>query len=112
MSEKELQKAVIELAHRMGYAVAHFTPAQVRPGVFTTPVIADGSGFPDLVLVSYRRCLFIELKADGKYLNPKQKVWESRLLGAGEEHYVIKPKDWEAGRVEEILRPVRRPLIQ
>ena len=66
ISEAELQKAVIAAARAQGWRVAHFRPAQVRPGRYVTPVDADGAGFPDLVLCRGDRLVFAELKAQGR----------------------------------------------
>ena len=74
VTEKQLQKAVIEIIHLHGYVVAHFAASAARPGRFVTNVVADGAGFPDLVVCGHGRILFVELKQDGRYLKPNQKV--------------------------------------
>lgn len=51
MSEDDLKRTVIDMCHTLGLLVAHFRPAQIRPGVWVTPVEADGAGFPDCVIV-------------------------------------------------------------
>lgn len=103
MTEAALQKAVLELAKRLGWRVAHFRPAQVRPGRFVTNVGAEGSGFPDLVLVRGDRLVFAELKMDGKYPGPKQREWHQALQGAGASVCIWKPRDWASGAIEAAL---------
>jgi hypothetical protein len=52
-SEAQFQQQVIDLARLCGYRVAHFRTVRVqRKGgsvYYTTPVQADGAGWPDLV---------------------------------------------------------------
>ena len=54
VSEKDLQRGIIDLACALGYRVAHFRPVQTSTA-WRTPVAADGAGWPDLVLISGRR---------------------------------------------------------
>lgn len=44
-TEIQWQAQVIELAHILGWTVAHFRPALTKHG-WRTPVQADGAGFP------------------------------------------------------------------
>jgi hypothetical protein len=108
MSEAELQRAVIELAHRFGWLVAHFRPAQVRPGVWATPVEADGAGFPDLVLARKGKVVFAELKGDRGQVSQFQWQWLHELhpLAPLGDHLaeLWRPADWASGRIETILR--------
>jgi hypothetical protein len=92
-TEKDWQKQVIDLAHLMGWTVAHFRPARTVHG-WRTPVAADGAGFPDLVLVRGEELLFVELKAERGRLRPEQKQWIEKLSRAAETH-VWKPADWD-----------------
>ena len=107
ISESELQKAVIKEAHRRGYRVAHFRPAQVRPGRYVTPVDADGAGWPDLVLVRGERLIFAELKALYKKPTEEQEAWLQALRDAapyGEfAVYVWTPKHWLSGEIDRAL---------
>jgi hypothetical protein len=91
VNEKQFTEQVIDLAHLNGWRVAHFTQVQVRPGVWITPVKADGKGFPDLVLVR-DRVIYAELKV-GTSLRVDQVLWLERLRDAGQETYVWKPRD-------------------
>jgi hypothetical protein len=103
ISEKQFQSKVIDLLHFYGYRVAHFLPAMDYRGQWRTPVSADGKGFPDIVAVRPEllgrtrtpRVLFIELKTDTGRMRKEQNEWATDLLGAGAEHYVWRPKDWE-----------------
>lgn len=103
MSEKELQKAVVGLAHFFGYKVAHFRTANTSQG-WMTPVAADGKGFPDLVLVRRERLIFCELKAEKGRLSPEQTAWLAALVEAGVDVFVWRPVDWFSGAIEEKLR--------
>jgi hypothetical protein len=103
MTEAQLQQAVIECAHLLGYRVAHFRPARTAKG-WRTPVEADGAGWPDLVLVRGPRLLFVELKSSRGSLAPAQVEWKQALEWAGETVYVWRPEDWAGGAVETVLR--------
>lgn len=101
-----LQKAIIDLAHMLGWRAAHF-PAVLTKHGWRTPVAADGKGFPDLLLVR-DRVVAIEVKGDGDRMRPEQKEWMSAFALAGVEALVVTPRMWEAGAVEEVLSR-RRP---
>ena len=100
--EADFQKACIDAAHIYGWIVAHFRPARTATG-WRTAVQADGAGFPDLVLVHHRqkRVLFVEVKAQAKYLSLDQKMWASALTSTRAEWDLWKPNDWE--RILRIL---------
>ncbi len=97
MSEAELQKIVIDMAHLFGWHVAHFRAAQTSKG-WRTAVSADGKGFPDLVLAKNRRAIFAELKTDTGRLSMAQKLWLAVLPDV----VVWRPRDLE--KIESILR--------
>ena len=88
---------VIQLARLCNYRVAHFRPALTRSGHWMTPVQADGSGFPDLVLVRPPRgpipgkVLFVEVKTDRGRVTRDQNFWALDLLAAGAEYHVWRP---------------------
>ena len=107
MTEKDLSKKVIKLARAEGWLVAHFHASMSPKGNWSTPVAADGKGFPDLVLVR-ERVLFVELKGEKRYPGPEQRQWIERLQGAGAEVYIWKPRDLESGLVEELLSDWRQ----
>jgi hypothetical protein len=112
VTERELQKGVIDCARLFGWRVAHFRPAQTARG-WRTPVEADGAGFPDLVLVRDGRLIFAELKSGTGKLGDAQQVWldalelvnTAHVCGPCIEVYVWKPDDWTSGRVEQTLAP-------
>jgi VRR-NUC domain-containing protein len=98
---RDLQKAIIELARRRGWMVAHTPPVRTEHG-WRTPVAADGKGWPDLVLVR-DRILFREVKGDTDTLKPEQRQWQSALKIAGADVDVWSPEDWTSGRIEDEL---------
>ena len=107
MTEKELQEAVIDLAHLFGWQVAHFRPAQNSRGDWRTPVAADGAGFPDLVLVSDTAVIFAELKSAKGRMSDEQKHWILRLREAGSMAAVWRPADWDDGTIADILQAMK-----
>jgi hypothetical protein len=102
--EAQLQRDVIELARRLDYRCAHFGAAQVKPGVWATPVRGDARGFPDLVLVGRHAVLYVELKDRHGRLSDAQTRWLERLAKAGQATYVWRPADWASGEVERVLK--------
>jgi hypothetical protein len=102
VSEAELQKAVIELAKRLGWRTAHFRPGMTKRGNWVTAVQGDGKGFPDLVLARDGVVLFVELKAAKGRLSMDQLAWLSALTP--ERMLVWRPMDWNSGAIEATLR--------
>lgn len=103
MNEAELQAAVIDTAHLLGWHVAHFRPCQNSRGEWMTAVAADGAGFPDLVLVR-ERLLFVELKVKRNTTSAAQDDWFDWLRTAGADVRLWRDKDWTAGVIEDELR--------
>ena len=106
MREAQLQSDVIDLAHLLGWRVAHFRSVPVKHGdrvVYETPVQADGAGFPDLVLTR-DRVLWVELKSATGRLSTAQQDWMFALANANAECYVWHPNDWSDGTIEATLR--------
>ncbi len=107
MTGKELQKAVIDLAHFKGWRVAHFQSvlATGHDGVprWRTPVTADGKGFPDLFLVNPEFAAAIEVKGDGDRLRPEQEEWLAALTAAGIPCLVATSQCWKQGTVDAFL---------
>jgi hypothetical protein len=106
MSEAQLQQAIIELAHTLGYRCAHFRPALVKVGgvlTYRTPVSADGKGFFDLILTSKQRgrVIAIECKSGKGKLSPDQEVWRDEWAG---EYYLVQPCDYLDETVTKILQ--------
>jgi hypothetical protein len=105
LSEREFQAMVIRLARLAGWRVAHFRPAQTASG-WRTPVEADGSGWPDLVLVPPARlvrrgAIFAELKVGKGRLTVAQEEWQKALRAAGLDAVVWRETMW--GEIEDIL---------
>lgn len=104
MSEKDLMASVIDYARLTGWRVAHFVPAQVRPGVWVTPFKADAKGWPDLSMVRPPRLLFVETKGGGS-VEEEQKIWLGLLSQVPNvEVYVWRMRDWNSGVVHRILK--------
>ena len=105
ISEADFQSQVIQLARTLGWRVAHFRVVRVqrRDGSirYMTPVQADGTGFPDLVLVR-DRVIFAELKAERGRTSPEQDAWMAWLSSAGAECYLWRPSDWN--EICEVLK--------
>lgn len=100
ITEADWQTTVIDLAHALGWRVAHFRPARTNQG-WRTPVAADGKGFPDLVLTR-DRVIFVELKSQTGRLSHEQMVWLEQLDQAGAEIHIWRPDDFDT--VGEVLR--------
>ena len=106
MSEEQLQSAIIELAHSLGYMVAHFRPARVMVhGMMTyrTPVSADGKGFFDLVLVGWGRIIASEIKSEKGKLSPEQVKWARQWEASGGLYYLWRPSDWLNDTISKVL---------
>jgi hypothetical protein len=106
LSERELQRCVLQVARLFGWRVFHCRPARTKRGAWRTPVEADGAGFLDLVLVR-ERLLFRELKGNGGRLRDEQVAWLNALLRSGADAGVWTPADWTSGRIEAELRGER-----
>lgn len=83
-SESGFQQAVIELAKRLGWRIAHHHDSrrQVRPGVYVGD--KDAAGLPDLILVRDGVLLFAELKSATGKLRPAQRDWLEALAAVAE----------------------------
>jgi hypothetical protein len=97
MTEQDLQDVVIDMAHMFGWKVAHFRPARTEHG-WTTPVAADGAGFPDLCLARRGQVMFVELKTVTGRIRPQQQAWLDQLSDA----HLIRPTDLDV--LQELLR--------
>ena len=103
MSERELQKAVLELARRLGWREAHFTTARTNNGGYLTPQQGH-PGFPDLVLCRPPRLVFAELKVGKNHLSGDQALWLNGLKACtGTEAYEWREQDWFTGVIESVL---------
>lgn len=83
MTEAELRKRVVDMAHRYGWMVFSLPIAKTRRPV------KDASGYPDLTLARDRRVLWIELKQDNGTMRHEQMIWMHELP----EVHVIRPAD-------------------
>lgn len=101
LTGRELQRAVIDLARRLGWRVAHTPPIPTERG-WRTAVAADGKGFPDLLLVR-DRVIVAEIKSADR-LSREQKEWLSAFRMAGIAAHVWTPDEWASGEIERILR--------
>jgi len=96
MTEREFQRAVVELARLMGWRVHHTRPALTQRGRWLTPIQGD-AGFPDLVLCRPPRLILAELKRVGGKPTAEQRGWLEALQAcAGVECYLWTPADWDA----------------
>ncbi len=104
MSEKDLQKAVLEHARLLGWRVAHFAQSRaIRDGAFMTAQQGH-KGFPDLVLLRPPRLVFVELKSRRGFVDFDQATWLNGLgTVGGVEQYVWRPADWPDA-IDSILR--------
>jgi len=102
MTERDFQRAVVELARLMGWRVHHTRPALTQRGRWLTPIQGD-AGFPDLVLCRGGRVIFAELKRKGRQPTQEQQAWLDALRQCnGVECYLWRPSDWDA--IVEVLR--------
>lgn len=103
MTGRQLQKAAVEMCNQRGYMVAHFTAAMVRPGVFVTPMKAQGKGFPDLIVAGHGKMFAIEVKGSGDSLRPEQRMWLALFEEAGIPTLVLTVAAWRKGALEALL---------
>ncbi len=101
LTEAAFQGQVIDLARTLGWRVAHFRPAQTTRG-WRTPVAADGTGFPDLILVR-DRVIAAELKTQKGRIKDEQQAWLAAFAAAGVATYLWRPSD-----IDDILETLRR----
>jgi hypothetical protein len=98
MPEASFQFELIRFARSLGWKVAHFRRVRVQrkngETYWETPVAADGTGFPDLLLIRENRCVVAELKAAAGRVRPEQAAWLAAFAAAGIPAYVWKPRDW------------------
>lgn len=111
MSEEDLLKCVIDMAHVYGWKVAHFRPARMmrKDGStkWVTAVQGDGKGFPDLVMVRYYSLIFAELKSQKGNASTEQLGWLTILSGLqinpDTRVFIWRPSDWLDGTIEKVL---------
>ena len=100
MSERQLSKAIVELAEHLGWKV--FTIAQTKAAGLRSHT---GTGFPDLILVRNRTMIAAELKVGRRKLTQAQEDWLEALYEVpGVYTFVWREEHWLSGRIEEELR--------
>lgn len=109
MREDEFQRAVLDLAKLHRLHVAHFRAAMTGKGRWVTPVGADGKGYPDLTIVGAGGVIWRELKADQGRLSAEQKLWIQRLVEAGADVAVWRPRDLADGTIAGALGRLAKP---
>ncbi len=62
-----------------------------------------GRGFPDMVIAGPGGTAFAELKTNGAALTPDQRHWGSVLEKSGQLWLVWRPRDLQAGVIEDVL---------
>lgn len=107
MNETQFQQTVIDLAHLTGWRVAHFRGVRVQRKdgsiYYQTPVQADGTGFPDLVMARDDRTLYAEIKVTPNKPSAEQWEWLRALqANPSNEVYLWYPEDWE--EIETVLQ--------
>lgn len=92
-SEAQFQSAVVDLARRCGFRVAHFHDSrrQVHGRLVGD---RDAAGWPDLVLCRPPVLLIVELKTDRGAVNTRQLDWLQALHECGARTAVWRPADW------------------
>ncbi|MET8278225.1 VRR-NUC domain-containing protein [Micromonospora sp. NPDC005174] len=109
--EEALLRDVLELCQRYNIRTAHFRAGMTQAGRWVTAVQGDGKGYPDLTLAG-TRVMVRELKDDGKYPTPDQRLWLAAFERAGTDVGVWRPKDWRAGLIHAQLEAIRvRPGV-
>ena len=93
MTEAELKRLVVDLAHSRGWRV--FSLPMVKP---LRPVKA-ADGYPDLTLARDRQVIWIELKQDAGVISPAQLAWMRELPNM----VVLRPADWHSGEIGRLL---------
>jgi hypothetical protein len=112
-SERQFQRAVVDLAVRYGWMVAHFGDSRrevVDRRTGERKLIGDrqASGYPDLTLVRDGRLILAELKSQDGRVRPEQERWLFQLsqleetCGEYVEVHVWRPRDWP--QIENALK--------
>ena len=112
MSEKELEDAVLEMAHALGYLCFHALPARSKDGQRWRTHQRGDVGFPDLVMVHERTgaTIIAELKAEKGKVTAAQGQW-LEALGRGPGAFLWRPSDWLDGTIGEVLARRRSEVL-
>lgn len=99
MSEKDLQRAVEELAAYLGYLVFHDHDSR-----------RNNPGFPDLVLLHplTGRLLFRELKTEVGRVRPEQQDWLDALILGNHDAAIWRPRHLHDGTIHQQLEGTGR----
>lgn len=100
ISEAVFTQQIIELARWHKWRVMHQRPAMTKKGWRTA--IQGHAGFPDLLLLRYKRVIMAELKSATGRVTPEQDDWLTAAVNAGIEIYIWRPRDIE--EIERILK--------
>lgn len=95
MSERDLQKAVTDMATAYGLLWWHDTDSR-----------RNRAGLPDLLIVG-RRAVWVEMKAEKGRFRPAQQIWLAALAAAGHDVRVIRPSDLLGGKVQALMEEIR-----
>lgn len=106
VKEDLLEQRILDLCALLHLRTMLINRAVVR-GRYVTPYKGTGKGWPDLTVVGPGGMLFRELKQDGKYPTPEQRLWLAALAAAGGDAGVWKTADWDSGRIERELQAIR-----
>ena len=99
MSERDLQATVTGLCDLLRLDHFHvLTSKGMRPG------------WPDLVIIGPRRVLYRELKSETGKLTPDQRRIGSKLINAGCDWAVWRPRDLVSGVIPDTLRQLAASL--
>jgi hypothetical protein len=113
MSERQFQKAVIEMAQRLGWRVAWFPDEGYRELVKAGRFDAlPDAGYPDLTLVRIgggrARLIFAELKSARGRLRPEQEAWCEALVAVeGAAPWTVSYRVWKPHQMDEIEETLR-----
>ena len=94
LTEAQLQRHVVALAETLGWLCYHTHDSR-----------RSNAGFPDLIALRLGSMVVIEFKSEQGKVTSEQARWlrEFSLVTFGFVG-VIRPSDWYAGRVDEVLR--------
>jgi hypothetical protein len=107
MTEDDLLRAVLDLCQYRGALTFHARPARTAKG-WRTPVMGNGAGFPDLVIVGTCGVLYRELKTNEGRVSAAQRLWLQRLRDAEMDADIWRPRDLEQGVVLAALKRISR----
>ena len=99
MLEKELQDNIMDAAHKLGWRIHIERTSVNQQGVWSTAIQGD-PGYQDMTLSRNGITLLFELKTETGKLTDEQKEWFMQSHNA----YVIRPRNWLSGEVEELLK--------